>query len=438
MNNIGQKLFFVALFISLLFMGMVYGMVAYKMELWPFPLFRDAYRSAKALQEKVKPRSKYDDRKLFPRTRYLESGIFKYNQDKADNGLTLFTSGHAQKAFLIAMDGEIVHEWQFSFSQVWDNPPHINMPLPEDFIYWRKAHLYPNGDLLATYEVHGDTPYGYGLIKLDKDSNLLWKYAENVHHDVNVGNDGKIYALIHNFTTEKVPEINLEPPLLEDGIAILSADGQELKQISITKAFYNTDFKELLYTLGEISVKWDPWHTNNIDVLDEQMAAKFPFLQPGQLLISIRNLDVIAAIDPDTEKVVWAIKGYWHRQHDPDFLPNGNMLIFDNQGYYGKGGYSRIIEFNPLTMEIVWQYTGDERNIVRTLGKGSQQRLTNGNTLITESYQGRIFEVTPEKEIVWEFISPFRSPNDANFLAIVSWGQRINPDSLKFEFTKPN
>ena len=35
------------------------------------------------------------------------------------------------------------------------------------------------------------------------------------------------------------------------------------------------------------------------------------------------------------------------------------------------------------------------------------QRLPNGNTLITEGSDGRVFEVTPEHEIVWEFISPY-------------------------------
>ena len=38
--------------------------------------------------------------------------------------------------------------------------------------------------------------------------------------------------------------------------------------------------------------------------------------------------------------------------------------------------------------------------------RGAAQRLPNGNTLITESERGRVFEVTPQKEIVWEFWNP--------------------------------
>jgi len=60
------------------------------------------------------------------------------------------------------------------------------------------------------------------------------------------------------------------------------------------------------------------------------MAEQFPFLEKGQVLISMREIDTIAVVDLDKEQVVWATHGSWHRQHDPDFLPNGNLLIFDN------------------------------------------------------------------------------------------------------------
>ena len=173
-----------------------------------------------------------------------------------------------------------------------------------------------------------------------------------------------------------------------------------------------------------------------MEVLEEQIADKFPFLKKGQVLISMKMIDTIAVVDLDQERVVWAIRGPWHWQHDPDFLPNGNMLIFDNLGYHGKGGSTRIIEFNPTTMEILWQYTGNEKDIFFTAAMGAQQRLHNGNTLITASAQGRIFEVTQEKEVVWEFISLFRAKKDNQKVAQVHWGQRFHSDSLNFEFNK--
>ena len=68
------------------------------------------------------------------------------------------------------MTGEVVHEWQLPFSAVWDETAAVQAAAARLLIYFRKAHLYPNGDLLAIYEAAGDTPWGYGLVKMDKNS----------------------------------------------------------------------------------------------------------------------------------------------------------------------------------------------------------------------------------------------------------------------------
>jgi hypothetical protein len=73
-----------------------------------------------------------------------------------------------------------------------------------------------------------------------------------------------------------------------------------------------------------------------------------------------------------------------------------------------------VLEFNPLTLEIAWQYpprpAGTPGLMLTSFYSSfvsSAQRLPNGNTLITEGGVGRIFEVTPEHEIVWEYLSPY-------------------------------
>jgi hypothetical protein len=431
-----QRLFIVALLVSVGFLGVVSGAAIMHFKLWPYPLFWDAYRASKALYTRLMPTTRYNTG-FWNWTPHTNSGISRYNKEKAYNGLTLFTSAHAQKAFLISMEGQIVYEWHLPFSSVWLNPSHIGFPVSDDFIFWIKAHLYPNGDLLALYRAMGDTPEGYGLVKMDRNSRIIWKYTERVHHDINIGSDGKIYTLIQKIITEKIPGIQLASPLIDDSIVVLSNNGQELKRLSISKAFHNSDFSRVLKLPTE-SPLGDVWHTNAVEVLDEQMAERFPFLEKGQVLVSMRDVDTIAVVDMDKEQVVWAIRGIWHRQHDPDFLLNGNMLIFDNRGNYGKGGPSQVIEFDPVTMEIVWQYAGDEKDHLSSWVMSSQQRLQNGNTLITESLKGRIFEVTRENEVVWEFNSPFRASHDNNIVAAVSWAQRFHPDSLKFEFSKIN
>ena len=110
------------------------------------------------------------------------------------------------------------------------------------------------------------------------------------------------------------------------------------------------------------------------------------------------------------------------------------MLLFDNYGHYGEGGISRVIEFDPQTGGIGWQYTGSAQRPFYSGVRSAQERLANGNTLITESEGGRLFEVTPEGEIVWEYINPARGGDAGEFVAVVSWGQRIDPATLDPEF----
>ena len=114
---------------------------------------------------------------------------------------------------------------------------------------------------------------------------------------------------------------------------------------------------------------------------------------------------MIAIVDLESDLVEWASAGMWHGQHEPVLLDNGHFLLFDNMGHHGR---SKVIEFDPFTREITWSFKGDEENDFFSKLCGSNQRLPNGNTLITESLRGRAFEVTPGGRIVWRWVSPYR------------------------------
>jgi outer membrane protein assembly factor BamB len=120
-------------------------------------------------------------------------------------------------------------------------------------------------------------------------------------------------------------------------------------------------------------------------------------------------------------------------QHNPHIIPQGlsgagNLLVFDNGGASGYGfpnpaapdgrdsvrrGNSRVVEVNPVTFEKVWEYSvaGAESYRFFSHYVSGAQRLVNGNTMITEGADGRIFEVTPMGEIVWEYVSPYFTQN---------------------------
>ena len=163
------------------------------------------------------------------------------------------------------------------------------------------------------------------------------------------------------------------------------------------------------------------------------MASHLPNAAAGDVLISMRQIDVLAVLDLETRVIKWAVRGPWHMQHDPDVLADGNLLLFDNRGDMKNGGTSRILEFDPKTLEIFWEYPGDSEEVLFTSIFGSQQRLPNGNTLISESNNGRILEVTREGDVVWEYKIPERTIGHNGIeVATAVFAERFSQESFPF------
>ena len=149
-------------------------------------------------------------------------------------------------------------------------------------------------------------------------------------------------------------------------------------------------------------------HLNNVKILEEPKADAFPLFKAGDIMISLREISLVLVIDPDTELVKWFSTGPFLRQHDPDFLDNGHISIFDNRGGSASGkdfGGSRILDIDPVTKKTKILYEGNENNIFYSKTRGNHQHFPNGNILITESNAGRIFEVNSSGEIVWSYIN---------------------------------
>ncbi|MGH6917943.1 MAG: arylsulfotransferase family protein [Geminicoccaceae bacterium] len=436
--------------LAALFLCFVAGAWVVLAEVFPYAYFARAYEGGKALLAKETEYLDPYKTDFWKPARTTAKGVIRHDPARAQQGLTLYTSGDSARASLVAMDGEVVHEWQLPFSEVWDASSPISDPQPDDYIYWNKAHVYPNGDLLAIYVAAGDSPWGYGLVRIDKESQLVWKYLGQAHHDVDVGDDGRIYALTHEIRHNAYQDFpQLAVPRIDDFVVVLSPDGEELQKVSITDALINSPYARLL-TRVTWYTKGDYLHNNGIDVVEADDAAALrlgPFVRPGQVLLSMREIDTIALLDLEQERIVWAVRGPWLAQHDPDILANGNILLFDNLGNFldgdgsdaeGGGGRSRIIELDPLTMEIAWQYAGTDEEPFESDVRASQERLGNGNTLVTEETRGRIFEVTPDHEVVWEFVNPLRAEGrgdgGGDMIPIVSWAQRIDPATLDPDF----
>jgi len=344
------------------------------------------------------------------------SGVTLFQAELAAPGLNLFTSGHGPVAILIDLDGRELHRWSLDFFQIWPDSG-----LDRDFeptTWWRRAHLFENGDLLAIFE-------GQGILKLDRNSRLIWASRNGAHHDLEVAKNGDIWVLTRE--ARRLPRIDPDHPILEDSVSVLNAAGELKRRFSLIEAFENSKFKS--YWESSRGPKrrhpGDIFHTNSLELLDGRIAGVIPAFRDGHLLLSMRTLDTIAVVDPAVPEVVWAHRGSFIAQHDPSVLENGHLLLFDNQG---PGDRSAVLELDPRTLEPIWQYRGGPDRPLCSRALGAVQRLGNGNTLITESEGGRAVEVTPRGEIVWEFFNPYRAGQDGEFIAAISEMRRLPAD----------
>ena len=324
---------------------------------------------------------------------FERSGVVTHDPAKVSPGLNLVVSGHEPSAFLMDMDGKVRHRWAKSFREAW---PKRQLEKFEQYRsrHWKRVYLFPNGDLLVLFE-------GIGLIKLDRDSKVLWTYWDSVHHDLDVDSAGNILVLV--WRQQTLGNSSPERRALGDNIVYLSPEGRRTRGLSVLSALEASPWAPLL-RFGP-NTGTDILHTNTLSLLDGRHAGVVPAFRRGNLLVALRNLDFIGVIDPEKGQFTWGLSGMWHQPHEPVLLPNGHLLVFDNYG--GRGGdtpRSLALELDPVTQEVVWSFGGEPAFFSKVVGM--VQRLPNGNTLVTSSTEARVLEVTSGGELVWEFRNP--------------------------------
>jgi hypothetical protein len=330
-----------------------------------------------------------------------------HDRQRAYEGLNLWVSGHAPEAFLTDMTGREVHRWRYDFERAWPG----RRVAPEDRLqdrFWRHAQLLDNGDLLVIFE-------RLGLLRLDRASRLVWAFSGGVHHDLAVSG-GRIFALTRRPAGSG---------RIEDFITVLDERGAVQREVSLLEAFRRSEYRPLLDRMPQTG---DLFHTNGLDLLGAPVAGRPPLFGEGRVLISVLTLNTVALVDLDAERVVWAISDMWRHQHDPRLLESGRLLVFDNLWDAARRA-SRVVEVDPSTQQIAWQYHAGPGQEFFSEVCGSSQRLPNGNTLIVETTAGRAFEVTPEGEMVWEFWNPFRSGDRGELIAALYGMTRLSTET---------
>jgi hypothetical protein len=332
------------------------------------------------------------------------SGVTFFDKRKAYRGYNLYCTRFTGEAFLMDMSGQVVHSWKYLSREESGSYHHVMM--------------LNNGDLLAIKQ-HSK------LLRLDWNSRSVWERRYAVHHDVTPAPDGSFYAIVRDH------EIYRRMRVWFDAVVHLRADGEvmkkwstfdhldELKNVLNTRSFLDTvldsalagrpergkEVTDIKATIAKGRYDFDYFHLNTITVLPATpLGEKDPRFQEGNLLVCFRNVNQIAILEKGSYRVLWAWgEGELQWPHHPTMLKDGHILVFDNGV---RRRYSRVLELEPVSRTITWQYQAAVPEDFYSHARGSAQRLPNGNTLICESDRGRAFEVTPEGEMVWLWNNP--------------------------------
>ncbi|MFH1868208.1 MAG: arylsulfotransferase family protein [Candidatus Omnitrophota bacterium] len=315
----------------------------------------------------------------------VKTGITLYDQEASYKGINLYQSNNKPGAYILDMEGKVLHTFLDK----------------EEMKYSTKLiKPYKNGNFLILHS---------GLYMIARDSSKMRLITKNCSHDFTYSDNGDIYV-IENGYNRYLPKLYLMGLVVDRYLVVFNEYGVEKKRISIAKALSQS--KVILSFIGIHknvysfeSIAQNLIYLNGIEVIDKDIFYKEKKLfSKNNVLFCMRNLNSIGVIDVETENILWVWgKDELEHPHNPSMLSNGNILIFDN-GPERK--YSRVVEVNPVTQTIEWEYKGNPPESFYSKEMGSAQRLPNGNTLITESEKGRVFEVTKDKKVVWEFYNP--------------------------------
>jgi hypothetical protein len=410
------------------------------------------------------------------------TGTTIYNPERAWNGYTVLSPLGTQAALVIDMNGNVVKRWD----------GYVNSA-------GGPARVLPGGFVMAASGARPPHQESLELIQRDFEGNVVWQFARNEqiemrdgskiwsarqHHDWQRDNFAAGYyspsaapavtsgnTLILTHTNRSQPNV-AERPLEDDRLIEVSWSGdivwEWVASDHINELGFADDARKAIRAAPGFNAArggFDWLHINSatyvgpnrwFDEGDKRFA-------PDNVIISSRQASVLAIVARDGS-IVWRlgpdfsesrelrairqIIGQHHAHIIPKGLPGaGNLLVFDNGGASGYGfanpialdgtgafarAGSRVLEINPVTLELVWSYS--EPRFYSSNISGAQ-RLPNGNTLITAGAGGRLFEVTKEGMIVWEYMYPlFSGANSSN---AVYRGYRLPYDWIP-QLKRPN
>ena len=360
-------------------------------------------------------------------SQFRKTGLTFHSPAQSFKGYTLVTPIAADFSVLLDMDGKVVHRWSQAGFRVF------------------QASLLPDGTLLALcadaslppppqapfdqppppFDQHIRRLGGSAthLRELDWEGKLTWQYVNpTIHHDF--AREPNRHTLVAEWV--EIPDAIARPVrggarrprekfprMLSDDIVEIDASGKELRRIHLYELF--DPVRDAICPLEQ---RWEWTHLNSLAVMAN-----------GDILVSCRGNSRVAIIERSSGQLRWKYGApNVHHQHHATPLERGTVQIFDNGMHRIGMPFSRVVEVDPLTSNVVWEYAGDPPEQFFSGHISGAERLPNSNVLICEGASGRVFEITHRGETVWEWVTPFTTTTQGRARAWIFRVHRYAPD----------
>jgi outer membrane protein assembly factor BamB len=385
-SGIRQALPLLMFIFAMVFAAFFYGYLAAVKKLPPYGLIHTAYDTVVDLAKYWKNDLNIEPTRHLVVSRPGRHAFATFHPDKLAPGYRLIsglTGGRKalNGALLYTPDGKEVHYWPVDYGILDPDGPD-----PENVMLHGIA-VYRDGTIIVSFDE------GRVLARIDACGKVIWNNRGWYHHAVSKSYDGTAWALNWVSDSDTLDQVNTDT-------------GELIQRISLMQDIILPHRRQGLFLIkypeseDKIITPVDPFHTNDIEILSPEIASAFPAFEAGDLLISLRQVNLVAVVGSSDHDLKWWSTGPWYRQHDPDFLPDGTISVLDNNMGFGV---SRILAINPQTGEQATLFEGSELQPFYTWRRGQQEQLENGNLLITESEKGHVFEVDKSGELVWEY-----------------------------------
>ncbi len=310
---------------------------------------------------------------------------------------------------VIDRNGEIVHSWRPDWFKIWpDNDANIptnRKPKNQPGATLHGVQILPDGGVLLNFEL-------LSTIRLDACGAVRWKLDNLGHHAIFLAEDNTIWVPTERYIRfGDTGYDNHTAPLKSWTIQNISMDGEILQTVEVLDILRRNDLLGLMHlsTLDNAGtlVGGDTLHLNDVEVFPSGMESEI--FEPGDLMLSLRNINTILVVDPVDFRVKFQSTGQVLRQHDPDFAPDDKILVFDNRNLdpfvEADQLYSRIVELDARTGQSRVVFSGQSAARFYSQTMGRQQKLDNGNFMIASTREGRALEVSADGRLLWQYFN---------------------------------